>query len=69
MQKIYRDTTKTVTLWDLGGQDISLTFTEEMLRDAGYTAPINIFDMQQVFQCNVTISETINHSVHIKDKE
>ena len=72
MQKVYKDTEKTVTLWGmaLGGvDDITLTFTPEQLKEAGYPYIVNIFDMMRLFKCNVTIEETTKQTVRYSEIE
>ena len=55
-QKVYRDTETIVTLWGMGYDgNLTLTFTSEELINAGYGYAINLFDLQSVFQRNVTI--------------
>lgn len=70
LQKVYRDTGVNVTLWGLGYDGgLSLTFTEQQLRDAGYKENLNIFDLQSIFQCNVTIEEVKLQSVHVAEQK
>ena len=72
MQKIYKDTEKTVILWGMaldGFDDITLTFTPEQLKEAGYPYEINIFDMMRLFKCNVTIEETTKLTVRYSEIE
>jgi hypothetical protein len=71
MQKIYRDTETTVILWGMGHDgNLTLTFTREELKNAGYDSAINLFDLQSVFQCNVTIEEKTLQTVrHDERKE
>jgi hypothetical protein len=66
MQKVYRDTETIVTLWGMGHDgNLTLTFTSDELQNAGYDYAINLFDLQSVFQCNVTIEkktlQTVRH--------
>tara|TARA_R110000851_G_scaffold12862_6_gene44320 strand:- start:2251 stop:2469 length:219 start_codon:yes stop_codon:yes gene_type:complete len=69
LQKVYRDTNKTITLWSLGHDgNMSLEFTGEQLLAAGITS-LNIFDLQLVFRCDVTIKEETLHTVRYTEKE
>ena len=72
MQKVHKDTEKTVTLWGLGwidAGDITLTFTPEQLKEAGYPYEVNIFDMMSLFKCNLTIEETSKQTVRYSEIE
>jgi hypothetical protein len=71
MKRVYRETETTVTLWGMGHDgNLTLTFTSEELQNAGYDSAINIFDLQSVFQCNVTIEEKTLQTVrHDERKE
>ena len=70
MQRVYRDTEKTVTLWGLGHDgNLTLTFTRDELQNAGYGDKINIFDLQSVFQCNVTIEEKTLQTVRYDERK
>ena len=70
MQKIYRDTETTVTLWGMGYDgNLTLTFTSEELINAGYGYAINLFDLQSVFQCNVTIEEKTLQTVRYDERK
>lgn len=70
MQKVYRDTEKTVTLWGMGHDgNLTLTFTSDDLQNAGYDYAINLFDLQSVFQCNVTIEEKTLQTVRYEERQ
>ena len=72
MQKLHRnDDDKTYILWGLGYDgNLKLTFTKEELRKAGYFYdPINIFDLQSVFQCNVTIEKKNTQTIFYNERE
>lgn len=70
VQRVHRDTEKVIQLWGLGHDgNLTLTFTSDQLKDAGYDGTINIFDLQSVFQCNVTIAETNKQTVYVKERK
>ena len=70
MQKVYRDTETTVTLWGMGHDgNLTLTFTSDELQNAGYNYAINLFDLQSVFQCNVTIEEKTLQTVRYEERQ
>jgi len=70
MQKIYRDTETTITLWGMGHDgNLTLTFTSDGLQNAGYDYAINLFDLQSVFQCNVTIEEKTLQTVRYEERQ
>jgi len=69
-QKVYRDTETIVTLWGMGYDgNLTLTFTSEELINAGYGYAINLFDLQSVFQCNVTIEEKTLQTVRYDERK
>jgi hypothetical protein len=69
LQKVYRDTNRTITLWGLGHDgNMSLEFTGEQLLEAGITS-LNIFDLQLVFRCDVTVKEETLHTVRYAEKK
>jgi hypothetical protein len=69
-QKVYRDTETIVTLWGMGYDgSLTLTFTRDELQNAGYGDKINIFDLQSVFQCNVTIEEKTLQTVRYEERK
>ena len=68
-QKVHRNFEKTITLWGLGHDgNMSLEFTGEQLLRAGITS-LNIFDLQLVFRCDVTVKEETSHTVRYIEKE
>ena len=70
IQKVYKDTEKTVTLWGLGHDGgITLTFTEEQLKCAGWLNSLNIMDLQSVFQCDVTIQQVTKQTVRYSERK
>lgn len=70
LQNVYRETKVNVTLWGLGPDEgLSLTFTEQQLRGAGYKEKLNIFDLQSIFQCNVTIEEVNLQSALVAEQK
>ena len=70
VQKVYKDTEQTITLWGLGhDRGISLTFTEEQLKDAGYPSDINMLDLQSVFQCDVTLETVTKQTVRYCERK